>query len=85
MPTRARTVGDLERAKKRLWRGILRASEVLEDPDSGVALRAIHALAQACGVYVRLFEAAELEERVAALEQALLQHQGPLGLRRVKP
>lgn len=71
MPTRARTTGDLERAKKRLWRAVLRASEIVEDPDPALALKGIHALAQACGVYTKLFEVAELEARVAALEAAV--------------
>lgn len=71
MPSKARTTGDLERAKKRLWRAVLRASEIIEDTDPNLALRGVHALSQALTVYAKLHETHELEGRLRALEQAL--------------
>lgn len=82
MPSKARTTGDLERAKKRLWRAVLRASEIVEDTDLNLALRGVHALSQALTVYTRLHETHELEARLSSLEAALQQ---PRTMRRVLP
>jgi hypothetical protein len=81
MPSKARTTGDLERAKKRLWRAVLRASEIVEDTDPNLALRGVHALSQALTVYAKLHEAADLEARLSALEAAVQQRKS-LPLRR---
>lgn len=82
MPIKARTVGDLERAKKRLWRAILRASEIVEEPDPQLALKAVHALGQAVGAYTKVHEACDLEQRLVALEERL-KLMGDARLRRV--
>lgn len=78
MPIKARTVGDLERAKKRLWRAILRASEIVEEPDPQLALKAIHALGQAVGAYTKVHEASDLEARLKALEEHVRLLNNPL-------
>lgn len=82
MPSKTRTTGDLERAKKRLWRAVLRASEIIESEDLNLALRAIHALGQVTLAYAKLHEAADLEARLSALETAVQQRKS-LHLRRV--
>ncbi|WP_027892004.1 hypothetical protein [Calidithermus chliarophilus] len=64
----------MERAKKRLWRAVLRASEIVEDIDPNLALRAIHALGQVTLAYAKLHEAHDLERRLEALEQQLSEH-----------
>jgi hypothetical protein len=68
--------GDMAALKSILWRAILSAEDVLvraQKPD--VVLKAATTIAQASGYYTRLVETSELADRVAALEEALKQHQ----------
>jgi hypothetical protein len=66
---RARKPGDLGALKITLWRAILEAERVLlESEDDELSLKAVHAVSQASGQYLRLLEIGELEARVAALE-----------------
>jgi hypothetical protein len=70
--------GDLAALRKRLWFGVLRASDILEDPEASpeLALKACHALGQLGGCYANLLKTSELEARLTALEQALLRRNG---------
>lgn len=47
------------------------ARNVLDDPDPSVRLRAVHAISQIGGTYVRIHEAVELEARLEALESVI--------------
>jgi L-amino acid N-acyltransferase YncA len=49
------------------------ARAVLSDDDPSMRLRAAHAISQVGATYVRVYEAAEIESRIEALEQQ--QHQ----------
>jgi hypothetical protein len=52
-----------------LWRALLEAERVLlESDDDELSLKAVHAVSQASGQYLKLLEIGELEARVAALE-----------------
>lgn len=74
--------GDLAALTRVLWQAILEGEAILARPESDEqALRAIHALSQACGQYSRLLSQGELESRVAALEATVAQggHDGLAG------
>jgi hypothetical protein len=45
------------------------AESLLQDEDTAVRLRAVHAISQAAATYARLYEVGELESRLEALEQ----------------
>ena len=63
------TVTDVQRA---LWQGIRDADLILrQSHDDAVRLRAVHAITTAAGVYVKVIEAADFEDRLAALERAV--------------
>lgn len=44
--------------------------ECLRDDDPALRLRAAHAISQLAGAFMKLYEAVEIESRLAALEQA---------------
>ena len=67
--TEAGTLGDV-RAK--LWAAIERVETLTQADDAGTALKATHALVQACGAYVKVVEVGELEARLADLEASTL-------------
>ncbi len=76
---RARKHGDLPQLLRMLWRALLEAQAVLEratEDEAELKLRAVHALSQASGQYVKLLEIGELESRLAALEQAMKGNHG---------
>lgn len=60
--------GSLDDLARELWYAILTASELLEDDDKAIRLKAVHAVQQAAGQYRSLWETMELSGRVAALE-----------------
>jgi hypothetical protein len=66
--------GDLESTKRRTW-GILCLAydEVATAEDGDQRRKAMLAYAQLTGVYVKLYEVAELEPRLQALETAMQQ------------
>ncbi len=73
MPTRKRTLGDLEGATRLVWKGLKRAAQLLEHPDPQVALKAAHAVFQGATAYAKLMEVKELKERVEALEARVVE------------
>lgn len=62
---------DFERAAIALRKALKTASELLEDPDEQVKLRAVHAVAQSAGALIKVAEASDLEERLKALESIM--------------
>lgn len=72
---RIRKIGDLQDARRKLWQAITTAEDVLLDneSDNAMALRAVHAISQACTSYAKLVEASELEERLAEIEKLMEQ------------
>ena len=69
----ARTAGDVKDVQRKLWEGVEAASRILTDAaaDPSVQLKAIHALTQASGAYVKVLEASEFEARLKAVEEHL--------------
>jgi hypothetical protein len=67
----AKRSNDLARAASTLRKALKTASDLLEDPDPQLRLRAVHAVAQAATALAKIAEVRELEERVAALEARL--------------
>jgi hypothetical protein len=82
MPYPAKKSNDLARAASALRKALKTGAEALEDGDPAIRLKAVHAVSTAAGTLAKLAELSDLEARLQALEQALLQHQGPLSLRR---
>jgi hypothetical protein len=71
---RARKPGDLAALKITLWRALLEAERVLlESDDDELSLKAVHALSQASGQYLKLLEIGEFEASIAALEASAAQ------------
>jgi hypothetical protein len=73
----ARKPGDLDAAKLRVWRAILRAESLLESSSADTALRAVHAVSQAAMCYAKLHETADLEMQLKEIN-AVLQARGML-------
>lgn len=69
VPRRVRA-GSLGALKRKLWRALLASEALLDHDDPGTRLRAVHALSQTATAYKNVFETADLEGRLAALEQA---------------
>jgi hypothetical protein len=63
--------GDLTQLRSVLWATIVEIETLLDVRPASpeLILRAAHALAQLGGVYTRLTESAELEQRIKALEE----------------
>lgn len=66
----AETAGTVSDLRLKLWRALAVATDMLDDPGSDAAskLKALHALTQASGVYLKVVEVGELEARLNALE-----------------
>ena len=66
-----RAAGDLDGARKRLWRALEMAEacmmDAASDDDRVGVLKAVHATTQAAAAFARLVEVGELEGRLAAL------------------
>jgi hypothetical protein len=71
--TQAGTIRDLTRV---LWRAIQRLDEHLADADRDLDLKAVHALSQIAGAYTRAVEVGEIEARLEAVEQQLINQEG---------
>ncbi len=78
---RLRKIGTLADMQRELWRAILCAKDVLQDPDSDTSatLKAVHAITSASTAYARLVEIGEIEARLEAVEELLKERRnGPL-------
>jgi hypothetical protein len=74
---RPRQPGDLRQLQRVLWRALLEAEEILANADEPeLTLRAVHAISQASGQYVKLLETGEFEARLAAIEDAQRRRNG---------
>lgn len=73
MPTRKRTLGDLEGATRLVWKALKRAAQLLDDRDPQVALKAAHAVFQGATAYAKLHEVQELRGRVEELEAMVIE------------
>ncbi|MCS7069255.1 MAG: hypothetical protein NZN28_11590 [Meiothermus sp.] len=67
---------DIARAGTALRKALKTSEALLQDPDPQTRLRAVHALAQAAGVLLRLAETSDLERRLEALETLLPPRKG---------
>lgn len=69
---KAASAGTLDDVRAKLWACIERVDGLVADTEAEatLVLKGTHALTQACAAYVKIVEAAELEARVAALEEA---------------
>jgi hypothetical protein len=72
---RPRKPGDLAALQRMLWRALRTAERILEEAEEPeLQLRAIHAISQTGGQYLKLLETGEFEVRIAALEAAQKGH-----------
>ena len=76
---RSRQLGDLTQLRRVLWRTIVEVEALLDTrpPANELVLKAAHALSQLAGVYIKVAEVAELEDRVSALEASLQTRRTP--------
>jgi hypothetical protein len=65
-----RRAGNIQALKVEVWSAIRAASAVITDPEADVELRlkAASAIATCSGVYLRILEGSETEDRVAQME-----------------
>ena len=70
---RLRKIGTIADMQRELWRAILCARDVLQDPDNDTTatLKAVHAITSASSAYAKLVEVGELEARLGELEKSL--------------
>jgi hypothetical protein len=70
---RARKPGNLLALQRLLWRALLVAETILTTAaEEDRQLRAIHAISQASGHYLKVIEVGELEARLAVIEAKML-------------
>jgi len=67
---RARKIGDISALKRLLWEGVRESERAVKGAEVGSAahLRAIHALTQAGGQYLKCLQAHDFEQRLERLE-----------------
>ena len=63
--------GSLDALKREVWHAIMTASDLLDADDPLVRLKATHAVGQAAGVFKNIYETADLEARLVALEDRI--------------
>ncbi len=80
-----RKPGSLQTLRKKMWRAVLNAEDILTSPDVSPdqQLRAVHALVQAGGAYGKLLEATDMQEQLDTLKAELAQLKGQMPLRKV--
>lgn len=80
---KARKTGDVSDLRKIVWRAVRAAEQMMfqENATPELVFKAIYAISQIGNTYMKVLEVDELEERVAALEEALANQEG--NLRRV--
>lgn len=64
--------GTIDAVREKLWTAIERVETMTRSDDDALALKAVHALVQACGAFVKVVEVGELEARMADLEASAL-------------
>ena len=80
-----RKPGSLQTLKKKMWRAVLNAEDILASPHVSVdqQLRAINTLVQAGGAYGKLLEATDLQEQLDTLKAEVAHLRGQMPLRKV--
>ena len=80
-----RKAGDLATLKKKMWRAVLSAEDILTSPlvSTDQQLRAVHALVQAGGAYMKLLERADLQEQLDSLKAEIAHLTVQIPLRKV--
>lgn len=73
VPYPSKKTNDLARAATALRKALKTAAALLDDPEPGTRLKAVHATATAAGTLAKLVEISDLEQRLAALEETLQQ------------
>lgn len=73
---RRRKPGDLSSLRRTLWAALLTGEELADDADPATRLRALHAISQLAGTYLKAIEVADLEARIEALERAVAERDG---------
>ena len=63
--------GSIRQLRLRLWWAVQEASDLLDDDDKDVRMRAISALSTAAGVYAKLTETQDFEKRLDELQKEL--------------
>jgi hypothetical protein len=78
-PKRYRKPGSLAQMRGMLWEALLEAAAMIEAPGASEdrKVKAMHAMAQLSGCYVRTVETHELAVKVAELEAAFKAQRGP--------
>ncbi len=80
-----RKPGSLQTLKKKMWRAVLNAEDILTSahvsPDQ--QLRAVHALIQAGGAYLKLLETTDLQEQLDLLKAEMSSLKTQIPLRKV--
>ena len=61
----------LQPARDAMDEALTACRECLQNDDPAMRLRAAHAISQLAGAYVKLYEAIEMESRLAAIESQL--------------
>ena len=74
---RLRKIGTIADMQRELWRAVLCAKDVLQDPlsDPSTTLKAVHAITSASTAYAKLIEIGEVEKRLEAVEKLLEKRQ----------
>lgn len=65
---RRRKPGDLSSLRRSIWAGLLTAEELCDNENPEIQLRALNAISQLAGAYLRTIEQADFEQRITALE-----------------
>ncbi len=80
-----RKPGGLQTLKKKMWRAVLNAEDILTSPHvtPDQQLRAVHALIQAGGAYAKLLETTDLQEQLDTLKAEMASLKGQIPLRKV--
>jgi hypothetical protein len=75
---RHRKAGDMAALKRRLWRALCEAEDILDEPERTPELRlkCVQAMATAAGYYRQLLETSDLEQQLAAIEARLARGEG---------
>jgi hypothetical protein len=66
-------MGSLNDLSRVLWKAVRECEQMLESEDKTLKLRAIHALAQVSGPFVKALDGSDIEARLEAIEAAMPQ------------
>ena len=80
-----RKPGDLGTLKKKMWLAVVSAQDILtsDHVSTDQRLRAVHALVQAGGAYLKLLETSDLQEQLDHLKTEMANLKAQMPLRKV--